>query len=144
VVQLPAIERRSNRTRSGRLGRVMLALLCVWVAGMSGVGLYFENALGWFLFFSPGWAEGWPYGIRANIVLSVGLTGFVLLELGTAAAGVAAVVGFICTLLRIEWQYAGQGRRVWYWFAGVLFCISIVTFMITSYFVCVKTTGIGE
>ena len=33
------------------------ALMCIWVACAVGFALFVENIIGWFLFFSPGWAD---------------------------------------------------------------------------------------
>ena len=67
-----------RRKRTGKLGRLMLALMCIWVAGISIVAPVKENSLGWFLFFSPGWANG-ALGMRFQTVLSVGMTVYILL-----------------------------------------------------------------
>jgi len=106
----------------------MLALMCIWVAGAAVAALFVENILGWILFFSPGWANGWPYGWRFQTVLSVGITGHILIMLMTAAGGVGAIVGFICTLLRVRWEHVGRDYRSWFWFAVVFLCLSAVIF----------------
>jgi hypothetical protein len=121
-----------RRKRTGKAGRLLLVLMCMWVAGIAVVGLVAENALGWFLFFSPGWANGWPFGIRFQAVLSVGLTIHILLMLTTAATGIGAVVGLICTLLGVEWEHVGRGYRSWVWFLAVCLCISIVILLLVS------------
>ena len=36
----------------------MFALMCIWVGGLAAFGLFVEVAVGWFLFFSPGWVNG--------------------------------------------------------------------------------------
>jgi hypothetical protein len=105
-------------------GRLMPALLCIWVAAAAAVGLFIENWVGWFLFFSPGWANGPPGGLSFQTVLSIGMTGYMLLVLATAAAGFAAIVGFICTVLRIRWEHVGRDKRIWFWFAVVCLCVS--------------------
>ena len=56
----------------------MLALMCVWVAGMAVVALLIEHWLGWFLFFSPGW--GTCLCMCFQTVLSVGITGYIFLS----------------------------------------------------------------
>ena len=68
-----------------------------------GFALFVENIIGWFLFFSPGWAIDFPFGLSYQTALSIGLTSYLLLMLTTAVACVGGIVGFICTLLRIEW-----------------------------------------
>ena len=40
----------------------------------------------------------------------------------TVATGVGAIVGLICTLLRVEWEHVGQDFRSWFWFAVVFSC----------------------
>jgi hypothetical protein len=59
---------KSNR----KPGRLMLAVMCIWIAGLAAFGLLVEVLLGWFLFFSPGWANGWPFGLSFETVVSVG------------------------------------------------------------------------
>jgi hypothetical protein len=109
--------------RVGESRRLVLALMCIWVAAASVAALFIENVLGWLLFFSPGWANGWPFGLSFQLVVSVGLTGYLLLMLMTAAAGVGSIVGFICSLLGVEWEYLGPNHRIWLWAAVVLSCL---------------------
>jgi hypothetical protein len=115
---------------TGKPGRLMLALMCIWVACAAVFFLFVENMLGWFLFFSPGWANGFPFGLSFHTVLSVGMTCQILLMLMTAAAAIAAIVGFICTLLGVEWEYLGRGHRIWLWFAALILCISAGIFTV--------------
>lgn len=103
-------------------GRLMLALMCIWAALAAAAALFVENILGWLLFFSPGWANGWPGGLSFQTVLSVGMTGYILLMLMTAATLIGAILAFICTLLRIRWERLGQGYRSWFWITGVILC----------------------
>jgi hypothetical protein len=101
----------------------MLALMCICVAGMAAVELFILNLVGWFLFFSPGWANGWPFGLSFQTVVSIGLTCHITLMIITAAAGVGAIVGFICTLIGVEWTYVGRDHRIWLWFAVAFLCL---------------------
>jgi hypothetical protein len=73
--------------------------------------------LGWFLFFSPGWANGFPFGMSVQTVLSVGMAGYILLMLTTAATCIGATAALICTLLGVRWERVGRDYRIWFWFA---------------------------
>ena len=117
-----------SSSRTGKLERLMLALQCVSAACAAAFFLFVETLVGWFLFFSPGWANGWPFGIRFQTVLTIGTTGYSLLMLVTAAVSVGAIVGLICTVLRIRWQHLGRGYRPWLWFASIFLCVSVVIF----------------
>jgi hypothetical protein len=88
--------------------------------------LFAEYILTWFLFFSPGWANGWPFGMRFQTVLSVSLTGWISVIFMTLSAGVGAVVGFICALLGFGQKHGCRAYRVWLWIsAGLILCLSI-------------------
>lgn len=89
---------------AGEPGRVMLALMCILAAVVAAAALFIETVVGWFVFFSPGWANGWPTPWSFQIVLSIGLTSQTLVMLMTAALGFGAILGFICTLLGIRWS----------------------------------------
>jgi hypothetical protein len=114
---------------TGKPRRLMLALMCIWVAGMAVVGLFIGNILGSFLFFTGGWANGWPFGLSSRTVVSVAATGYYLLLLMTAAAGIGAIVGLLCTLLGIRWEHVGRGYKPWFWFAVVFLCLSAGLFL---------------
>jgi hypothetical protein len=92
-------------------------------------------SIGWLLFFSPGWANGFPFGLSFQAVLSAGMTCQILLMLMTVAAAVAAIVGFTCTLLGVEWEYLGRGHRIWLWFAALILCISAGIFTVVCVWV---------
>jgi hypothetical protein len=117
----------------GKLKRLILAFMCIWVALIAVLALFIENWLGWFLFFSPGWAND-AFGMRFQTVLSVGMTVYILLVLTTAAAGFAAIVGFICTLLRIEWEHVGRDYRIWFWFAAMCLCLGAALFLCVYFY----------
>jgi hypothetical protein len=118
---------------SAKPGRLMLALMCAWVACGAGFALFVENWLGWILFFSPRWANGFPFGLSFQTVLSAGITVYCLLVLLTAAAGVGAIAAFICTLLRVRRQHAGRGWRIWFWTAlGFVFISACIFFYVYS------------
>ena len=60
-------------------------------ASMSGIiaaTLFLEYVMSSILFFSPGWANGWPFGVRFQSVLSAAATGWISIMLMTLAAGV--------------------------------------------------------
>jgi len=117
---------------NGKPGRLMLSLMCVWIAGLAAFGLLVENLVGWFLFFSPGWANGWPFGLSFHTVASIGAIGYILLELTTAAAGVGAIVGLICIFLRVEEKYESLVYRNWPWIVIVLLCLSLLLFSVLA------------
>ena len=99
-----------------------------WVskAGFAVAILFAEYILTWFFFFSPGWANGWPFGIRFQTVLSVALTGWISVILVTASAGVGAIVGFICALLRLGLRQGTRAYRIWLWVSlGLVLCLGI-------------------
>jgi hypothetical protein len=127
-VETPRWEEHPMGRKVERKPRLMLALMCIWVAGVSVVFLFVENTLGWFLFFSPGWANGWPGGIRYQTVLSIGTTAYILLELMTAATAVGAAIAFILTLLGVPWERAGRGSRTCVWFLAAFVSLALCLF----------------
>src|SRR5208337_541675 len=88
--------------------RPMSAIDWISIAGLAVLALFSEYILSWILFFSPGWTNGWPFGLSSQTVLSAAITGWISLMLMTAAAGAGAVVGFICSLLRVGEKHGGQ------------------------------------
>jgi hypothetical protein len=97
--------------------------------GFAVAMLFAEFIWTWFLFFSPGWANGWPFGIRFQTVISVALTGWISVILMTVSAGVGAVVGFICALLRLGQKHGSKAYDMWLWIsAGLILCLSIPLF----------------
>ncbi len=110
----------------------MLSFMCVWIAKLTAFGLFVENLVGWALFFSPGWANGWPFGLSFHTVASIGIIVYILLELTTAAAGVGAIVGLICILLRVEEKYESLVYRNWRWVVIVLLCLSVLLFSVLA------------
>jgi hypothetical protein len=115
---------------NGKPGRLMLSFMCIWMAGLAAFGLFVENSVGWFLFFSPGWANGWPFGLSFHTVASIGAIAYILLELTTAAIGVGAIVGLICVFLRVEEEYESLVCRNWPWIVISLMCLSVVLFSV--------------
>jgi hypothetical protein len=109
---------------NGKPGRLLLAAMYIWIAGLAAFGLLVESLVGQFLFFTHGWANGWPFGLSLETVLSVGVTGYVLLELITATTGVGATIGLICICLRVEEEYESLIYRRWPWVVFVLLCIA--------------------
>jgi len=110
----------------------MLSLMCIWIAGLAAIGLLVENFVGWFLFFSPGWANGWPFGLSFHTVASIGAIGYILLELTTAAVGVGAIFGLICIFLRVEEKYESLIYGNWLWIMIVLLCLSLLLFSVLA------------
>jgi hypothetical protein len=98
-------------------------------AGLAIALLFSEYIFGWILFLSPGWANGWPFGIRFQTVLSVALTSWAFLAAMTAAAGAGAIVGFICALLGLGTKSGRWVYRIWLWTAAMaILCFSIPLF----------------
>ncbi len=114
----------------------MLALMCILAAVVAAAALFIETVVGWFVFFSPGWANGWPTPWSFQIVLSIGLTSQTLVMLMTAALGFGAILGFICTLLGIRWERVGRGYRVWFWFVLAFLCLGACIFWHNYAWVC--------
>ena len=101
-------------------------------ASMSGIiaaTLFLEYVMSWILFFSPGWANGWPFGVRFQSVLSAAATGWISIMLMTLAAGVGALVGFVCALLGIGKTHGRRAYRFWLRLAVVvIICLSVWVF----------------
>ncbi len=111
------MRRRPMSKNNGKPARLILAFMCIFVACAGACLFYVETLFGWFLFFSPGWANGFPFGLSFQTVLSVSLTGYALLMLMTAAAAIGAIAGSILTLLGLRWERVGRDYRIWIWFA---------------------------
>jgi hypothetical protein len=91
--------------------------------------LFAEWILGWILFFSPGWANGWPFGIRSQTVLSVVVTGWVSVLMMTTAAGAGAIFGFTCALGGLGTKQGRRAYRIWLWiWAVATVCSSVPLF----------------
>jgi hypothetical protein len=114
---------------AGKMERPMSALGWISIAGKAVGAPFFEYILCWLVFFSPGWANGWPFGLSFQAVLSTAITGWISLVLMTASVGAGAIVGFICALLRVGQKHGGQVYRSWLWFASlVILCLSLWIF----------------
>jgi hypothetical protein len=94
--------------------RLVLGLMCAWAACAGALLLVVEYLLGWFLFFSPGWANGSL--VSFQIVLSIGMAVYLVALLMTAGVVIGAAVALVCTLLSLRWERVGQDHRVWFWF----------------------------
>jgi hypothetical protein len=103
-------------------------MMCTWVAGLAAVGLFVEYIAGAFLFFTAGWANGWPLELTFQTVLSVGITGYVLLLVMTAAVGVGAIMALICIFLRIEEHLERLVYRRLLWFVLLFLCLAACVF----------------
>ena len=68
------------------------------------LALAVEMGFGFPLAFSPGWANGWPFGLTVYSVWAAGMSILFSVLLVTAAAGVGAVAGAACCAF-------GVGRR---------------------------------
>jgi len=67
------------------------------IAGGSFVTLGGLMFFGFWLAFTPGWANGWPLGLSIHHVWPAGMSVLLFLLLMMAAATVGAVVGAVCS-----------------------------------------------
>ena len=100
-----------------------LALLWFFVTAISACALFAEFFVGALFFFSPGWANGWPFGVSFQLALATGVTIWCAVMLMTAAAGLGAIIGFLCTLFRLGEK---RGIRVYCIWLGVAAAITLV------------------
>ena len=99
------------------------------IVGLAIAALFAEYIFGWCRFFSPGWANGWPFGVRFQTVISFAMTGWISVISMTASAGAGAIVGFICALLGLGEKNGYRAYRIWLWIAGTaMVCLSIPLF----------------
>jgi hypothetical protein len=110
---------------TGKPRRLVLALMCIWVAGAGALLLVVEYLLGWFVFFSPGWANGSLVSFQT--ALSVGMAVHFLVLLMTAGVVIGAATALVCTFLGFGWERVGRDHRIWFWFliGFLLFCGAI-------------------
>jgi hypothetical protein len=88
---------------NGKPGRLMLSFMCVWTAGLAAFGLFVENFVGCFLFFSRMgkrlaiWVElshgGIHRGYRIHLVHRLKGRAFGSHNCGDGAIGTVAVCG---------------------------------------------------
>src|SRR5262245_46670828 len=76
-----------------------------FLALLSLLALVGEAYVGFALWFAPGWANGWPFGLRRQVVWPCGLAVMLFLLLMTLAVAAGAVVG-------LSLQGEGAGRQV--------------------------------
>jgi hypothetical protein len=81
--------------------------------------LFWEYVFGFCCLFSPGWANDPLFGPDFHTVLATVMTAWIALLLMTAAAGVGAIVGFLCGVLGVGKRYGLPAFRIWLWFAAV-------------------------
>lgn len=75
--------------------------------------LLLEAWLGFALWFAPGWANGWPFGLTIHTVWSAGMAAIASVMLMTLAAGVGAAA---CSLLLrhdVEPRHLRRAYRAW-------------------------------
>lgn len=63
---------------------------CFAIAGLAAVAIPCELFIGFGLWFSPGWANGWP-GLRSQLVLAAGLSAHAAVVLMTMLVGIWAL-----------------------------------------------------
>ncbi len=67
------------------------------IFGWSLLALGAEIFFGFGFAFSPGWAEGWPFGLSIYSVWSAGMSFVFFLVLMTASVGIGAMTGAACS-----------------------------------------------
>ena len=72
------------------------------LAALGACAFVGELRLAWFLFFTHGWAVGWPFGLTFQKVAASVVTFYYALELFTAAVTAGAIVGLICALFQLD------------------------------------------
>jgi hypothetical protein len=106
-----------------------MALYWLGIAGVAGCCLLGEWMFGFFLFFTAGWANGWPFGLSFQLVLSAGMTGYLAFMLMTATAGVGAVIEHFEAAAGVSEEHQFQRYKRWlYVAAAVILCVSIMAF----------------
>jgi hypothetical protein len=106
-------------------------MVVFWIAmaGMAGCWIIGELLLGFFLFFTVGWANGWPFGMSFQFVLSAVMTGYVSLMLMTAAVGVCAIILMFAATAGVSKERQHQLYIRWLCIAAtVVLCLSTVVF----------------
>ncbi len=109
-----------------------LKMVLCWlgIAGMAVCWLIGEWLFGFFLFFTAGWANGWPFGLSFQLVLSAVMAGYMSLMLMTAAAGVGAIVETFAAEAGVSEERQCQLYIRWLCLAAaVVLCLSIIVFM---------------
>jgi hypothetical protein len=105
--------------------RLGLSLVCLWVACAGTILVVVEYLLGWFLFFSPGWANGSLVSFQT--ALSIGMAARLLVLLMTVGVVIGAAAALVCTLLGLRWERVGRDHRIWFWFViGFLFLCAAI------------------
>ena len=106
-----------------------MALYWVGVAGMAVCWLVDEWMFGFFLFFTVGWANGWPLGLSFQSVISVVMTGYSVLILMTLATGAGAIIETFAALAGVNEERQAQLFIRWLYFsAAVVLCLSVIMF----------------
>jgi hypothetical protein len=99
------------------------------VVAMAGGALFFQFALGFLVFFSPGWANGWPFGLSFQSVISIAITIWLSIMLFTAFAGAGAIIGLGCAWMQIGKRNGLRIYRNWLWLSLVtVLCLSVLVF----------------
>jgi hypothetical protein len=104
------------------------ALFWLFVVAIAAFALVCEILFSMFLFFTGGWANGWP-GLSFRTVSATVITLYIALELMTVATAVGAIVGFICALFRMNVNRQFRIYGGWLLFAAlVVLCLSFWNF----------------
>jgi hypothetical protein len=78
-----------------------------------------EIMFGFGLWFSPGWAKGWPGGLPIQLVYSTGLSLLLFIVFMTVASGTGAIVLAISRLQRLKEEAKLQVFVTWLLLAGL-------------------------
>ncbi|TXT17923.1 MAG: hypothetical protein FD138_4507 [Planctomycetota bacterium] len=88
-----------------------------------------EAWVGSYLWFAPGWANGWPGGLTIHTVWSTGMAGLLFLLTLTLAVGVGAAVGSLCNRSEVGYRWGQRIFAAWLVAATILaFAMSYVAF----------------
>ena len=100
------------------------------LAALGACAFVGELRLAWFLFFTHGWAVGWPFGLTFQKVAASVVTFYYALELFTAAVTAGAIVGLICALFQLDEKRQTQIFFGWLSLAGLaILCFSVFNFI---------------
>jgi hypothetical protein len=94
------------------------------IAGKSLAALPIVAFFGFPLAFSPGWANGWPFGLTIYSVWSAGMSVLYFLLLMTGGVGLGALV---CA----GWSYFGGPRSSKVVYAGWLVCCCVLATLLS-------------
>jgi hypothetical protein len=80
---------------------------------MAVVAFFFEAFIGFGLYFAPGWANGWPFGLTIHVVWSSGMTVLLFLLTVTLAVAIGAAVGLCCSWFKAGRRESRRAFALW-------------------------------